>query len=445
MKQIYNIVNFGAIAGSNESQTSKIQAAIDEAFKAGGGEVVVPKGVFKTGTIRLRSNITFRMLSGAVLEGSTNLEDYTHFLEDMVEPINPNEEFDEDYDRKGVNKLDRDREVGAFVRHRWYDAIIKVYRAENVKIIGEKESMIYGNDLYNPDGEEGYRGPHAIQMTYCKNLEFCGYTIKDSANWAHTLFKCENIFAHNLTVLGGHDGFHTRVCRNVLIEDCEFRTGDDCIAGFANENVVVRNCYLDCACSAFRFGGTDIFIDNCRTHAPSTYGFRGSLSKEEKALSAPTNETHRHTQHTPFLYFCDYPVNIKKPQGNIVIQNCIFEQPNSFFRLRFGQMWCVNRSLVDITFKNCKCTGVSLPIDLYCDENEPCTLRLEDVEISAREGFEDKPFMHADHFKQIYFDNVTVTGFTDPTILSKTEGEVIMKNSTPIKFKLTDVLHDQYV
>lgn len=85
-----------------------------------------------------------------------------------------------------------------------------------------------------------------------------------------------------------------------------------------------------------------------------------------------------------FLYFCDYPAKVIKPQGNIVIQNCVFEQPNSFFRLRWGQQWCHNRSLVDITFKNCKCTGVSLPIDLYCDENEPCTLRLEDVEISAR-------------------------------------------------------------
>jgi len=53
--------------------------------------------------------------------------------------------------------------------------------------------------------------------------------------------------------------------------------------------------------------------------------------------------------------------------------------------------------------------------------------------------------MHAQHFKQIYFDNVTVTGYTDPVILTKTEGEVIMKNSTPIRVELTDTLHDKYV
>jgi len=444
VKQIYNVLDYGAVPGTDALQTAGIQAAVDAAYLAGGGEVVVPAGVFITGTIKLRSNIVFRMLSGAVLSGSTNLEDYTHFLEDRLEPIDPDLEFDEDYDSDRV-VLEKDKMVGAFVRHRWYDAILKVYRAENVKILGEKDSVICGNDVYNPDGEEGYRGPHAIQMTYCKNVEFGGYTVKDSGNWAHTIFKCDNLYAHDLTVLGGHDGFHTRACKNILIENCEFRTGDDCIAGFANENVVIKNCYLDCACSALRYGGTDILIDNCRTHAPSTYGFRGSLSDAEKAASAPTNETHRHTQHTPFLYFCDFPVEIKKPQGNIVVQNCVFENPNSFFRLRFGQQWCKNRSLVDITFRNCKCTGVSLPIDLYCDEKEPCTLKLIDVEISAREGFEDVPFMHAEHFKQIYFDNVTVTGYSHPTILSKTEGEVIMKNSTEIDFQLTDVLHDKYV
>ena len=448
MKQLYNIVDYGAVAHSEELQTAKIQAAIDAAFLAGGGEVVVPRGVFKTATIRLRSNITLHLLEGAVLDGSKDPADYTHFLDDKIEPINPENELDEEYG------------TGNFVIKHWYDAIIKVYKAKNVKIIGEKDSVINGNNVYNPNGEEGYRGPHAIQMTYCKNLEFCGYTIVDSANWAHTLFKCENIFAHDLKVLGGHDGFHTRICRNILIEDCEFRTGDDCIAGFANENVVVRNCYLDCACSAFRFGGTDILIDHCRTHGPATYGFRGSLSKEEKAASAPTNENHRHEMHTPFLYFCDNPARVSKPQGNIVIQNCVFERPNSFFRLRWGQRWVTNRCLVDITFRNCKCTDVALPIDLYCDFHEPCTLRMEDVEISAREGYEDQPIMHADMFSKIDFENVTFTGYNDPTILVKNPDqklfdrwgwrvsrpyyEVDMKHSTPVKIEYADELKDQY-
>lgn len=426
----YNILDFGA--KKNALSTQAIQLAIDEAYLAGGGEVIIPQGVFITGTIRLRSNIVFHLLSGAVLQGSPLLSDYELNFNDALEPINYEEEYDNECER------------GNFL-HPWYNGIIRAYKAENIKIIGEKDSVIDGINLYNPDGEENYRGPQAICMTYCKNLEFCGYTIKDSGNWAHTLHKCDNIFAHNLSVLGGHDGFHVRLCKNILVEDCEFYTGDDCIAGYVNENMVVRNCLLDCACSAMRLGGTDILIDNCRTHAPSRYGFRGSLTQTEKAQSAPTNKKCRHTQHTPFLYFCDFPAKVKKAQGNIIIQNCVFEQPNSFFRLRWGRLWCVNRSLVDITFRNCKCTGVALPIDLYCDENEPCTLRVIDCQISAREGFADAPFMNADSFKQIYFDSVEVTGYNDPTIFTKTDGEIIFKNCTSLKIKKVDNLIDKYV
>lgn len=58
MKRIYNIIDFGAITNTKELQTDKIQSAIDKAFLDGGGEVVIPRGIFNTATIRLRSNVT---------------------------------------------------------------------------------------------------------------------------------------------------------------------------------------------------------------------------------------------------------------------------------------------------------------------------------------------------------------------------------------------------
>ncbi len=429
MKQ-YSIADYGAKEGS--LSTRAIQAAIDAAFLDGGGEVIIPRGIFLTGSVRLRSHIVLHMLPGAVLKGSSELSDYEMDYSDTVEPIRYEDGEDDECLR------------GNFL-HPWFNGILRAFHAEDIRIIGEEGSVIDGGNLFNPNGEEGYRGPQAICMTYCKNLEFSGYTVKDSGNWAHTIHKCSNIFAHNLTVLGGHDGFHVRLCQNILIEDCEFYTGDDCIAGYINENMVIRNCVLDCACSAMRLGGTDILVDHCRTHAPSRYGFRGSLSAEEKAASAPTTEKCRHTQHTPFLYFCDYPAKVKKPQGNIVIQNCVFEQPNSFFRLRWGHRWCTNRSLTDITFRNCVCKGVSLPIDLCCDKDEPCTLRLIDCSISAREGSEDAIFMNADSFRQILFDSVTVTGYRNPVIYTRTDGEILFKNCPPIPVQKTDRLIDRYV
>ena len=180
-----------------------------------------------------------------------------------------------------------------------------------------------------------------------------------------------------------------------------------------------------------RFGGTDVLVDSCRTHAPSRYGFRGSLSPEEKAASAPTNETHRHAQHTPFLYFCCYPTKIRKTPGNIVIQNCEFENPNSFFRLWFDgrSSWCVNRSLESITFRNCRAWGLAMPMEIYCPVEEPIRFRLENVELCAREGYERVDFIRASNFAEIVLDNVTVKGYENPTVRAINPGKIVMRDT----------------
>ena len=68
--------------------------------------------------------------------------------------------------------------------------------------------------------------------------------VADSANWAHNLLFCSNITADNITVEAGHDGFDASVCDNLTIRNSAFYTGDDCIAGFGNVNVLVENCTL---------------------------------------------------------------------------------------------------------------------------------------------------------------------------------------------------------
>ena len=65
MKQ-FPIIQYGALL-SDRLQTRAIQSAIDDCFLSGGGEVVIPEGVWRTGGIRLRSNVTLHLLSGAVL------------------------------------------------------------------------------------------------------------------------------------------------------------------------------------------------------------------------------------------------------------------------------------------------------------------------------------------------------------------------------------------
>ena len=186
----------------------------------------------------------------------------------------------------------------------------------------------------------------------------------NTGNWAHAILHTQGITVKNITVLGGHDGFDLFDCDNVLMENCEYYVGDDAIAGYDNKNVVVRNCTLDSACSAIRFGGTDVLIENCRGIAPSSYGFRGWLSKEDKAIGAPTNEKCRHSMHTPFLYYCDFRLgDLRNPAGNITVRNCRFDNPDSLFLHPFDKKWCSNRGLNSIVFEDCEILGLSLPGD----------------------------------------------------------------------------------
>ena len=59
-----------------EKSGSAIQRAIDEAAKAGGGRIVVPPGVWKSGTIWLKRNVELHLAEGSVLKASGDLADY---------------------------------------------------------------------------------------------------------------------------------------------------------------------------------------------------------------------------------------------------------------------------------------------------------------------------------------------------------------------------------
>src|SRR5215510_16493492 len=77
LAQDYNILNFGAVADGKTMSTSAIQSAIDAAYKNGGGRVIVPEGIFLTGSVILKSGVELHLLDKAVLRGSTNPDHYS--------------------------------------------------------------------------------------------------------------------------------------------------------------------------------------------------------------------------------------------------------------------------------------------------------------------------------------------------------------------------------
>jgi polygalacturonase len=78
-----------------------------------------------------------------------------------------------------------------------------------------------------------YLRPHMVQIIGCTNVLFAGYQTTNTPFWQHNPVDCENmhvkgIFANSMGP--NSDGFDPESCRTVLIEGCQFNTGDDCIA-----------------------------------------------------------------------------------------------------------------------------------------------------------------------------------------------------------------------
>ena len=106
-------------------------------------------------------------------------------------------------------------------------------------------------------GDGHFLRPNFIQPYQCTNVLVEGVTLLRSPMWEVHPVLCTNVTVRKLIVktLGpNNDGCNPECCRDVLIEDCLFETGDDCIAiksgrnddgrriGVPSENIVIRCC-----------------------------------------------------------------------------------------------------------------------------------------------------------------------------------------------------------
>lgn len=74
-----SIFSFGAVPDGKTLNTKAINACIEKVYSKGGGYVVVPGGVFLSGTIELKSNVFLQLEPGAILKGSSQIHDYKRF------------------------------------------------------------------------------------------------------------------------------------------------------------------------------------------------------------------------------------------------------------------------------------------------------------------------------------------------------------------------------
>ena len=247
---VFNVKDYGAVGNGVTLDRESINKAIGACAKAGGGTVYFPAGTYLTGTVRLESNVTLWIASGATLLGTKDLAQYEPAVKDSEGgPGGP-----------GNNGFSRGMRG-------WYDALIVARGVHDVGIIGS--GVIDGNGVGNPNGEQRIRGPHAVLFFDCQHITVRDVTIKNPGNYNLTLHRCEEVGVDGLTAHGGYDGINMMDVHNATISNCRLFTGDDSLSGRNWENVTVSNCILNSGCNAMRVGGHNILVSNCIIYGPA--------------------------------------------------------------------------------------------------------------------------------------------------------------------------------
>ena len=257
----FNIRNFGAVEGGKVINSDAIRKTIETASNAGGGRVVIPNGRWLTGAIHLLDNVNLYVSGGAELLFSQDPKDYLPTVFSRHEDTECYKYSAFIYaDGKTNIAITGDGILNGQGKPWWDWKQSKKQSEQKLEEMGRNNVPVRERVFDGTDAR--VLRPAFFQPMNCKNVLVEGVTFLYGAFWTITPTYCENVIVRKVKITTngpyGHapngDGVDPSSCKNVLIEDCQFDTGDDCIAIKAGrdkdglrvarptENVVVRNC-----------------------------------------------------------------------------------------------------------------------------------------------------------------------------------------------------------
>ena len=302
----YNIIDYGAKPTVGYINSDAFKKAIEMCSRNGGGKVVVPKGKFLTGSIHLENNVNLYLEEGSEIVFSTNPNDYYPLVHTSFE---------------GMELMN-------------YSPLIYAYNKKNIAITGKgvlngqankenwwpwkgsnSESNDYGYRKGQPSqqddsnlpllmkmaenntpieerifGNNHYLRPNFIEPFGCENVLIQGIKIVNAPFWIIHPIKSKNVIidgAHIESHGPNNDGCDPEYSKNVLIKNCTFNTGDDCIAikagrdnegrktAIKSENIIVRGCKMIdghggvVIGSEMSAGVTNVFVEDCIMDSPN--------------------------------------------------------------------------------------------------------------------------------------------------------------------------------
>ncbi|MEO6488063.1 MAG: glycoside hydrolase family 28 protein [Thermoanaerobaculia bacterium] len=281
-----------------------IRKAIDACHRAGGGRVVIPAGDYLTGPIQLKSRVELHLQPGATLRFWQDPASYPLVFTrwEGIELMNYSPlvyAFEcEDVAITGQGTLDGQADWD----HWWpWKGKPRPGMPSDRSMPDVPAPQVADRDQLIRQGEEGipvakrvygaghYLRPSFIEPYRCRNVLIEGVTIRNAPFWVMHPTLCTNVTVRKVKVIShgpNNDGCDPESCRGVLIEECLFDTGDDCIAlksgrnadgrrvNVPIEDVIIRNCVMKdghggiTIGSEISGGARNIFAEKCRLDSP---------------------------------------------------------------------------------------------------------------------------------------------------------------------------------
>lgn len=282
------ITSFGAVEAD---ATAGIAAAIDACHVAGGGRVVVPPGVWRTGAIHLQSYVELHVAEGATLLFSTDPADYLPVVETRYEGLEVLNYSPMIYANRctdiaitGTGTLDGQGSWNSWWR--WFRECADDFRTL-------REQSFFGVPVADRVGGAGHRLRSSFVQPYnCTNVLISGVTVVRSPFWQIHPVLCRNVTIQDVVIDSqgpNNDGIDLESCRSVVVRGCVVDAGDDCIAlksgreadglrvNVPTEDVLIEDCVLRVRYGAITLGSDltggirNVFVRDCTIGGPSLY------------------------------------------------------------------------------------------------------------------------------------------------------------------------------
>ncbi len=233
---MFNLADFGAVGDGKTLNTAAFTKAIAAVEDAGGGRLVVPKGVYRTAPFALCSKLDLHLDAGAVIKAPETFEELG-----LAHPSKFKTQAEVDAEYRVPKPLISGRSlhdvaitgpgtIDGSGRHWWE------WSEAAARHLAKKEP-----------GRVSYRRPHMVVIDGCDRLLVADVTLTNSPMFHLVPRRIHDLTIERVKVHTPHDAPNTDAIdpgpgTNFWIHDCDLDTGDD--------DIVIKN------------GGTNILIEN---------------------------------------------------------------------------------------------------------------------------------------------------------------------------------------